>query len=355
LKIRKSSRPRASSLGRGFIRTAAVSFATSLLLALGTGSGLAEPPAPAAGPASQDPATLGAQLQTAQAKVSQLNDQIRQNQVKLEELNRTLDADQRRQAELQAQLGDLARIEYEQPTLALSSVLRAPTLSRLLDEIALSRVMVGRQQALLDQVDQLHQRDQAARDETAKEVEQLQAARVEAARAAESALGIRNTVAEILLSQAKPGDPFAGECQPTVEQGFGPSTLGLEPSLLGFLHFHTGIDLSCQEGARIHSVTSGIAHVTHGWGGGFGNNVVVESQGAIPGGGSGASATYFVRYGHMLPDIVVEDGATVHAGDVIGFMGSSGASTGPHLHFEVDVGANDINHAVDPTALLSIG
>jgi murein DD-endopeptidase MepM/ murein hydrolase activator NlpD len=353
LRIRHHLRVLASSRARGFVRTIVVSSAVGLVVALSTGPCLADPAVPAArGALSQDPATLGAELQAAQVKVFQLNDQIRQAEGKLGDANRTLEADRGREADLQAKLGTLARLQYEQPTFTLSSVLQAPTLGRLLDKIALSRVVVGKQQALLDQMEQVRERDQKARDDVAKEVDRLKALRVEASQAAQTALGLRSAVTDILLSQAKPGDPFAGACQPIMEQGFGPTSLYFEPTMLGFLHFHTGIDLSCPEGTPIHSVTDGIAHVTYGWGGGFGNNVVIESTGTSP--LNSAPSTYFVRYGHMLPDITVHEGAAVHAGDIIGHLGSSGASTGPHLHFEIDVGANDINHAVDPSVLLTV-
>lgn len=338
--------------GRVFIKTICAVCASGLLLTLSASPGLAQSPVPAARPAAQDP-SLGARLEAAQAKVTTLNNQIQQGMARLQELNQTLDADQKREAELQAQLGELARLEYQQPTLTLSNVLGAPNLNRLMDEMAMSRVVVGKQQALLDQMDQLHRRDQAARDDVGKQVAQMRTDRLQAAQAAEEALGIRNKIAGPMLAQAKPGDPFGGGCKPVLEQAFGPTTFGLEPTLLGFAHFHTGVDFSCAAGTPIHSVTDGVAHVTYGWGGGFGNNVVVETKAQIS--GQGAPDSYFVRYGHMLANIPVADGATVHAGEVIGYLGSSGASTGPHLHFEVDVGKNDIAQAVDPSILLSIG
>lgn len=303
-------------------------------------------------PAASDP-SLGDKLQAAQAKVSQLNTEIAQSTARLDQLNQTLDADQQREADLQVRMAALARLEYQQPTLTLSNVLGAPNLDDLLGRVAMSRAVVGKQQAMIDEMDTLRQRDQRARDDVAKQIAEMRNQRAQAAQATENALGIRTQVAGTLLSKAKPGDPFAGACHPTVAQGFGPTTFGLEPTLLGFSHFHTGIDFDCPEGTPIHSVTDGIAHVTYGWGDGFGNNVVVETSGQP--GSPGTPGTYFVRYGHMLPNLAVADGATVHAGDVIGYEGSTGASSGPHLHFEADVGSSDITNCVDPSVLLSIG
>lgn len=335
---------------RGCIRALVVLCAAGLPAALSLAPSHAAAPAPATRAAAQDP-SVGLQFQEAQAKVFRLNNQIKDTQARLDEGNRVLDADRTRQAAMETELGKLARLEYERPALTLSSVMAAPTLDRLLDAIAVTRVVAGRQQALVESMSQLRDRDQKTRDDVVHEMDQLKLARAQAASATATALGLRSAVVETLLSQAKPGDPFAGGCQPVMEQPFGPTDLYFEPSFLGFLHFHTGVDLSCPEGTAIHTVTNGIAHVTYGWGGGFGNNVVVETQGTSP---DGTPATYFVRYAHMLSDIPVQDGATVHTGDVIGHLGSTGASTGPHLHFEVDVGMNDISHAVDPSILLTV-
>jgi murein DD-endopeptidase MepM/ murein hydrolase activator NlpD len=149
---------------------------------------------------------------------------------------------------------------------------------------------------------------------------------------------------------AQAGDPFGGACRPVVTQPYGPTTVVGEPIIGGVL-FHTGIDLACPAGTPVHTVTDGTAHVTLGWGGGFGNNVDVELITRLP--GDTSPQTYFVRYAHLLPDIAVAEGALVHAGQLIGFEGSSGFSTGPHLHFEVDRDRPLVTDSVNPAPLLS--
>jgi hypothetical protein len=157
---------------------------------------------------------------------------------------------------------------------------------------------------------------------------------------------------------AQAGDPFGGACRPTVTQPFGPTSLAGEPSVFGYAHFHTGIDLACTAGTPIHTLTDGVAHVTQGWtpsnnvGGGFGNNVVVEAQTQLP--GDAAPRRYFVRYAH-LDAVAVADGVTMHAGDLVGLEGATGYATGPHLHFEVDQNAALVQDAVNPTPLLRLG
>jgi murein DD-endopeptidase MepM/ murein hydrolase activator NlpD len=158
---------------------------------------------------------------------------------------------------------------------------------------------------------------------------------------------------------ARAGDPFAGACQPVLTQGFGPTNLLLEPALHGFAHFHTGKDLSCPAGTPVHSVTAGVAHVTQGCrageqacGGGYGNHVYIEVQVQLP--GDAGPQRYFVLYAHLDPASAA-DGATVQAGSVLGLEGSTGASTGAHLHFELDRGAAGAANAVDPSPLLAVG
>ena len=65
--------------------------------------------------------------------------------------------------------------------------------------------------------------------------------------------------------------------------------------------------------------------------GGYGLYVQIEHGGALE-----------TRYGHMSR-IAVAEGQQVHKGDVIGYVGSTGRSTGPHLHYEVRVDGNAVN------------
>ena len=150
----------------------------------------------------------------------------------------------------------------------------------------------------------------------------------------------------------RPGDPFAAACSPVVTQPYGPTMFAAEPSLFGFLHFHSGIDLACPEGVPVHSLSGGLAHVTMGWAGGYGDNVVVEVETRLP--GDQAAQRYFIRYAH-LETVTVADGAVVHSGDLVGLEGSTGNSTGPHLHLELDRGAAAASSSIDPSSLLEVG
>ena len=125
-----------------------------------------------------------------------------------------------------------------------------------------------------------------------------------------------------------------------VTQGYGPTDVVGEPIING-VHFHTGWDLACPAGTPIVGVTAGRAHVTLGYGGRFGNNVQVQV------------GDLWVRYAH-LEAVLVGDGDAVAPGTVVGLEGSTGFSTGPHLHFEADRGCSAVTCSVDPAGLISL-
>jgi len=100
--------------------------------------------------------------------------------------------------------------------------------------------------------------------------------------------------------------------------------------ILGYRRMHAGIDFAAAYGSPIYAVTDG--RVTFaGWHGGPGKYVRLQHGGNI---GSG--------YGHMSR-IAVKAGQQVRRGQVIGYVGSTGLSTGPHLHYELYRGGATIN------------
>jgi murein DD-endopeptidase MepM/ murein hydrolase activator NlpD len=128
----------------------------------------------------------------------------------------------------------------------------------------------------------------------------------------------------MLLSQ-----PSGGLMMPVA--GHVTSTFGLRRHpILGYTRMHAGVDFGAAWGSPIVAVASGV--VTYaGWHGGHGNYVKLEHGGGL---GTG--------YGHMSR-IAVAPGTHVSAGQVIGYVGSSGLSTGPHLHYEVYQGGRTVN------------
>ena len=90
----------------------------------------------------------------------------------------------------------------------------------------------------------------------------------------------------------------------------------------GIYKNHDGVDIGASYGTAIYASAGGTV-ITAGWYGGYGNCVMVNH-------GNG----YTTLYGHMS-SIAVSVGQSVSQGQVLGYVGSTGNSTGPHLHFEV--------------------
>ncbi|MER5478569.1 transglycosylase family protein [Streptomyces sp. NPDC002734] len=105
--------------------------------------------------------------------------------------------------------------------------------------------------------------------------------------------------------------------------------------------YHTGVDFPVPTGTAVKSVGAGQV-VTAGWGGSFGYQVVVRH----------ADGRYS-QYAH-LSAISVRSGQSVTAGQRLGRSGSTGNSSGPHLHFEVRTGPG-FGSDVDPLAYLRAG
>lgn len=85
---------------------------------------------------------------------------------------------------------------------------------------------------------------------------------------------------------------------------------------------HTGMDIASNQGTAVYASDGGTVTLA-GWNGGYGNCIMIDH-------GNG----YVTLYGH-LSSISVSEGQTVSQGNTIGAVGSTGVSTGPHLHFEV--------------------
>lgn len=94
--------------------------------------------------------------------------------------------------------------------------------------------------------------------------------------------------------------------------------------------FHAGMDFTSPTGTKIFATGNGVV-TTAGWKQGYGNCVEIRH-------GFG----YGTLYGHMSA-IKVRSGQKVKRGDLIGLVGSTGKSTGPHLHYEVHVNGKPVN------------
>jgi murein DD-endopeptidase MepM/ murein hydrolase activator NlpD len=102
--------------------------------------------------------------------------------------------------------------------------------------------------------------------------------------------------------------------------------------------YHTGVDFAASSGTSVKSVGPGTV-VSAGWGGAYGNEVVIQH----------ADGSYS-QYAH-LSSLAVSSGESVSGGQQIGLSGSTGNSSGPHLHFEIRTGPS-YGSDIDPIAYL---
>jgi murein DD-endopeptidase MepM/ murein hydrolase activator NlpD len=129
-----------------------------------------------------------------------------------------------------------------------------------------------------------------------------------------------------------------------ITQGFGCTSYPFEPyePSCPSKHFHSGLDIAADYGTPVHAADGGIVHnFTMGcsWGSGlcgYGRYVIIVHAGG-----------FTTLYGH-LSSWAVGDGVQVDKDTVIGYEGSTGNSTGPHVHFEMDLAGMP----VDPLAYL---
>jgi murein DD-endopeptidase MepM/ murein hydrolase activator NlpD len=111
-----------------------------------------------------------------------------------------------------------------------------------------------------------------------------------------------------------------------------------EHPILGGVRMHEGVDLAVPTGTPIYAPADGLVEMAQRFGS-YGNFIKILHGGEME-----------TRYGH-LSAYNVTAGEYVHKGDVIGYVGSTGRATGPHLHYEVRIDG----HAVDPMPYLSLG
>ncbi len=188
-------------------------------------------------------------------------------------------------------------------------------------------------------------RDQrAAREQQIAAIEaqfQQQLAEMQAQRAA-----LQEQIAALIREsyRARSSGKWKWPMDGVITQGFGCTSYPFEPyePSCPSKHFHSGLDIAADYGTPVHAADGGIVHnFTMGcsWGSGlcgYGRYVVIVHAGG-----------FTTLYGH-LSSWAVGDGVQVDKDTVIGYEGSTGNSTGPHVHFEMDLAGMP----VDPLAYL---
>jgi murein DD-endopeptidase MepM/ murein hydrolase activator NlpD len=331
-----------------------------------------------------------AKIDAVEAKIADLDAQIAAAQQRQDFLSRRIDTER-------AQIRQLARSVYESPTSALLVLAQAKSLSDLFTRVADLNVAGSRAADLkkslagdLAQLELEEEVEKAARDDQVEQRDELaaQLAKLKKLQAqqqksmAQLDEKIRETRSELALLrwqstqlaqavtdmlQQQQDEIIAAAMQsvwtqmqlwqesndvgqiPTsdghstryrfiwpephaqISQPFGPSTYWFEPPYGSYPHFHTGIDLVEPFGSAVYAADDGVVALVGRTGSGYGNYVVIAHAGGLD-----------TLYGH-LSSILVRAGQHVTQGTPVGLEGSTGNSTGPHLHFELRIGQKPID------------
>jgi murein DD-endopeptidase MepM/ murein hydrolase activator NlpD len=351
-------------------------------------------------------------LQDNAAQQSALQDQIAAVQAKIADLDMQIAEAQRREVLLAAkidsergQLRQLARAIYEQPTSVLVVLAQARSLSELLTRVAdlnvagthasdlkrslsqdLAELQIQRQKEEDARAEQVKLREQL--DSALAQLKDLQAqqessvaqldVKIEQTRTelwlinrqstqlAQQVTDMLQQQQDAIISAAMQAvwtqvqlwsqsnnvgqiPASAGHStkyrfiwpEPTsqISQRFGPSTFWFEPPYGGYPHFHTGVDLVAPFGTQVLAADDGVVALVGSSSSGYGNYVVIAHSGGLD-----------TLYGHLATTLV-KVGQAVSQGQPVGLEGSTGNSTGAHVHFELRINQKPI----DPTPYLPPG
>lgn len=254
----------------------------------------------------------------------------------------------------QRRLRVLARAIYVEPSSLLAIVGRASSLGDVFDSLAQVSALgaaAHQLEARLVAANRLLDMEQQARQTSMDQRARLWAELV--GLSSEAAWQQITTWERANLTLTFPPDPAHSkryrfvwpEPGATIAQPFGPTANWMEPPYQGWAHFHTGIDLDLPYGSPVHAADDGIVIATGFDPFGYGRYVVLGNPGGVA-----------TLYGH-LSAASVSAGDQVVQGQVIGKEGSTGNSTGPHVHFEVRIDFQSVmgGRPVDPTAFLPPG
>jgi murein DD-endopeptidase MepM/ murein hydrolase activator NlpD len=326
-----------------------------------------------------------AAVDTAQAGLAALEVDLANAQARLDQLTALLDEQTRRLERLQAEyqkavaiLDARVRAAYiDEPPDVLAFLVSATSFDEIIDSMELLSRIGAQDRRIARQVERARVQAAAERRATA-ETKQLQAATVsviavrtdEARSARDQLAGDRDRLAAVqslkrsaLTNEQESREEYLAEVEGLLAQsavlaaqirgaqeGAGSSGSG-QPSAAGMIwpcdgvvvsgfgmrwgRMHEGIDISCASGTPNRAAASGTV-IYSGWLGGYGNLIVIDH-------GNGLSTAY----AHATSN-VVGVGQAVSQGETVSLVGSTGNSSGPHLHFEVRVNGS----AVDPLLYL---
>lgn len=326
-------------------------------------------------------------VDAATSRLGQLESVLALHQRKLDRLNelyalqtRKLVFLQRQHKEAVARLSKrLVEIYTSERTSSLSIVLESGNFSEMLDQLEFLNTIGRRDQQVAGEVETAKLQTQATRNATRRtrravaETTRAVAARTAEQRAVRDRLAwsqrelatARRDKAVTLSSVQQTREEFIAEVDglradsaalasriraaqasaPAAPTGVGPSSSagfvwplqGTVTSYFGFRwgRMHEGLDIAAPYGTPVVAAAAGTV-ISAGWGGGYGNLVVIDHGNGIA-----------TAYAHNA-SLTVSAGQQVAQGQLVAYVGSTGNSTGPHVHFEVRSGGS----VVDPLGYL---
>lgn len=295
--------------------------------------------------------SLSSQVTELEQTVNRLEVAIGENEVKLDKLRVEVEEAQKKVDEQTENLNGRLRNMYKTSTIGfLDVLLDSASFSEFLTNLDLVKIVYSADQEVLEELEEAHQ----ILENKKQEVETLQAdlkasksdavAQKETVEAKKAEIAESNEETEKMIDELQAeADAMTAKIQsvgsssttsvytggellwPTPSASYITSPFGyrIHP-IYGYRKFHSGIDIGAYSGSSIVSANDGTV-ILSGWNGGYGKCVVVDHGGGIT-----------TLYAHCS-SLLVGYGQSVTRGQTIAQVGSTGASTGPHLHFEVRV------------------
>jgi len=293
--------------------------------------------------------SLSSKVTELERKIESLQAAISENEVKLVKLEKEVEEAQKKVDEQTKNLNGRLRNMYKTSSIGFVDVLLdSGSFSEFLTNLDLVKIIYSADQGVLKELEEAHRELEKKK----KEAEELQAElKYSKQMADEQKKNIEAKKAEIAKSNKETermidelqadADAMTGTIQssgsssttskytggvlawPTPSSSYITSKFGyrIHP-IYGYRKFHTGVDIGASSGSAIVAANGGTV-ILSGWNGGYGKCVVVDHGGGVT-----------TLYAHCSK-LLVGRGATVSRGQTIAKVGSTGNSTGPHLHFEV--------------------
>lgn len=209
-----------------------------------------------------------------------------------------------------------AEVDQQRSELQHQRQLQAILVRQLAEQEVAQKRQAWQEQALLEEI----QEDRA----------ELERALAEQEEASEQVSRMLDELSRTPEGRARASVPWTGRFSPPVS-GRITSRFGYRVHpVLGVRKLHTGVDFAVPSGTAVRAAGSGVV-VHAGWLGAYGNAVIIDHGGGVS-----------TLYGHNS-SVRVSVGQSVSQGDVVASSGSTGYSTGPHVHFEVRRGGRPVN------------